>query len=69
MFNGDLLSELALDRIDQIQHEADAHHLAGVGYAASDPPTQRGFVERARRAVAAPLHAVADAIYPRECLG
>jgi hypothetical protein len=67
MYNGDLLREMALDHIDSIQREADSEHLASVGRAA-EHMDESDIVDRARRAVAGPLHAFADAIYPRECL-
>lgn len=67
MYNGDLLREMALDHIDSIQREADSERLASAGHESNhaDAP---GIVDRTRRAVAGPLHALADAIYPRECL-
>jgi hypothetical protein len=67
MYNGDLLREMALDHIGSIQREADSEHLASAGHE-SGHADELGVVERARRAVAGPLHAFADAIYPRECL-
>lgn len=67
MYNGDLLREMALDHIVSIQREADSEHLASAGHA-YEHADEPGIVDRARRAVAGPLHAFADAIYPRECL-
>jgi hypothetical protein len=67
MHNGDLLREMALDHIDSIQREADSVHLASAGHE-SERSNEPGIIDRARRAVAGPFHAFADAIYPRECL-
>lgn len=67
MHNGDLLSEIAREHNGALQREAEAQHLASAGQA-SERADEPGIVDRTRRAVAGPLHAIANAVYPRECL-
>ena len=63
LHNPDLLRALARERMAEVERALRADRLAHRSSGAALDP-----ISRARRAIAAPAHAFAQAIYPREYL-